>query len=44
MSDESDNKVTITFEGVVDERSLKNLVTSANNILGKTSTSTFDGL
>lgn len=44
ISDENDNKVTITFEGVVDERSLKNLVTSANNILGKTSTTAFEGL
>jgi hypothetical protein len=35
MSDEQDNKVTITFEGVLNEKSLKNLVVSANNILGK---------
>ncbi len=35
MSDEQDNKVTITFEGTLDEKSLKSLVVSANNILGK---------
>jgi len=35
MSDEQDNKVTITFEGTLDEKSLKSLVISANNILGK---------
>lgn len=35
MSDDSDNKVTITFEGKLDEKSLKSLIVSANNILGK---------
>ncbi|MFW9921902.1 MAG: hypothetical protein ACFFDW_01290 [Candidatus Thorarchaeota archaeon] len=35
MSDDNDNKVTITFEGNLDEKSLKTLIASANNILGK---------
>jgi len=35
MSDDQDNKVTITFEGSLDEKSLKTLIVSANNILGK---------
>jgi len=35
MSDDKDNKVTITFEGSLDEKSLKTLIVSANNILGK---------
>ena len=35
MSDDQDNKVTITFEGKLDEKSLKTLISSANNILGK---------
>ncbi|NHJ41084.1 MAG: hypothetical protein FK731_13715 [Asgard group archaeon] len=35
MSDEQDNKVTITFEGTLNEKSLKNLISSANQILGK---------
>ncbi|NHK31981.1 MAG: hypothetical protein FK730_11555 [Asgard group archaeon] len=38
MSDEKDNKVTITFEGTLNEKSLKNLISSANNILGKSPT------
>ncbi|NHJ86720.1 MAG: hypothetical protein FK734_14745 [Asgard group archaeon] len=35
MSDEQDNKITITFEGKLDEKNLKNLIVSANNLLGK---------
>lgn len=35
MSDDQDNKVTITFEGKLDEKSLKSLIVSANSILGK---------
>ncbi|HUT80792.1 MAG TPA: hypothetical protein VMZ29_06260 [Candidatus Bathyarchaeia archaeon] len=35
MSDDQDNKITITFEGKLDEKSLKTLILSANNILGK---------
>ena len=35
MSDDDENKVTITFEGRLDEKSLKTLIVSANNILGK---------
>lgn len=42
MSDDQDNKVTITFEGSLDEKSLKTLIVSANNILGK-GTGSFDG-
>ncbi|NHJ03376.1 MAG: hypothetical protein EAX90_01010 [Candidatus Heimdallarchaeota archaeon] len=42
MSDDQDNKVTITFEGSLDEKSLKTLIVSANNILGKGAGS-FDG-
>jgi hypothetical protein len=38
MSDEKDNKITITFEGTLNEKSLKNLISSANNILGKSPT------
>ena len=39
MSDDEENKVTITFEGKLDEKSLKKLIVSANNILGKGSSS-----
>ena len=35
MSDDQENKVTITFEGILNEKSLKTLIVSANNILGK---------
>jgi len=35
MSDDQDNKVTITFEGNLTEKNLKNLILSANSILGK---------
>ncbi|NHJ46885.1 MAG: hypothetical protein FK733_03770 [Asgard group archaeon] len=42
MSDDQDNKVTITFEGTLNEKNLKNLISSANNILGKNSTQTIE--
>ncbi len=35
MSDDQENKITITFEGTLNEKSLKTLIVSANNILGK---------
>ena len=35
MSDEQDNKVTVTFEGTIDEKSLKTLISTVNNMLGK---------
>jgi hypothetical protein len=35
MCDEDNNKVTITFEGVVNDKNLKALVSSANSILGQ---------
>ncbi len=37
MSDEQDNKVTVTFEGIIDEKSLKTLISTVNNMLGKES-------
>ena len=37
MSDEQDNKVTVTFEGTIDEKSLKTLISTVNNMLGKES-------
>ncbi|MEA2071742.1 MAG: hypothetical protein U9O98_10695 [Asgard group archaeon] len=35
MSDENENKITITYEGIINEKSLNDLITSANSILGK---------
>ncbi len=37
MSDEQDNKVTVTFEGSINEKSLKTLISTVNNMLGKES-------
>lgn len=38
LSDEQDNKVTITFEGNLTEKNLKNIILSVNNILEKQET------
>lgn len=37
MSDDQDNKVTITFEGKVTEKNIQKIVSSANNLLNDNS-------
>jgi len=44
MSDEQDNKVTVTFEGTINEKSLKTLISTVNNMLGQESNSLEDAV